>query len=138
MNEVDSDVSFKDIIKKPECYKGITILWGGLILDAKTVKEGTLLEVSQWPLDFRGMPQDVQFSDGKFLALSRLPLDLSTFEKGRTVTIAGVVDEKRGLPREESNFSYTMILVREIQPWPGKGKDSEYNRYHYWAPWTLP
>jgi starvation-inducible outer membrane lipoprotein len=46
-------------------YQGITVLWGGLILHAKPVKEGTLLEVLQWPVDFRGMPQDVGFSEIK-------------------------------------------------------------------------
>jgi starvation-inducible outer membrane lipoprotein len=42
---VDPDVSFYDIVEDPARYKGITIIWGGLILDVKPVKEGTLVEV---------------------------------------------------------------------------------------------
>jgi outer membrane lipoprotein len=138
MREVVKDASSKDVVRDPARYKGITILWGGLILKAKPVKDGTLIEVSQWPVDFRGMPQDVRFSDGKFLALDRQPLDLSIFEKGRMVTIAGIVQGKQVSSWEKSNYFYPMILVKEIHPWPGKGKDSEYNRYYYWEPWTLP
>jgi hypothetical protein len=80
------------------------------------------------------MPQDASLLDANFLALDRQPLNLSIFEKGQTITIAGIVWGKRVSAWEESNYSYPMILVKETHPWPGKDKDSEYNSYYYWPP----
>lgn len=136
LREVNPQIELKDVLRDYNRTLGETIQWGGLILDARRVKNETLLEVSQWPTDFRGMPQDTGFSDGRFLALNKTPLDAFIFEKGRTVTIVGKIQGT--LTIEEPGHSYPLIRIKEIHPWPGKGKDSEYNRYYYWAPWTQP
>lgn len=66
---VSKELTFKEIIGKPDAYKGKTVLISGIILGSKNTKEGTLIEVLQKPADMEGRPKDVDESDGRFLAL---------------------------------------------------------------------
>lgn len=129
-DQVRPDVSFTEVLKDPERYKGQMILLSGIIVEAENTKEGTLLRVLQRPAGFRGKPKAVDETEGRFLALDRRYLDVAVFTKGRAITIAGEVQGKRIFPLDETEYTYPLIHVKEIYLWPVE--KSYYSPYPSW------
>jgi len=141
--QVDKEISFKAVIKTPDAYQGKIVMWGGLIVATKNMKEGTLLEILQKPTDAQGRPKDVDRSDGRFLALYDGYLDSAIYSEGREVTVAGEIKGKRVLPMGEIQYTYPMILAREIHLWPARTRERIYmypypHWYYYRGGWYHP
>lgn len=103
--QVVREITFKQIIRDPEAYRGRVVLWGGVIIGARNLKEGTLIEILQKPVDTSGRPKDVDDSDGRFLALYDGYLDVAIYSRGREVTVAGEIKGKRALPLGEIEYT---------------------------------
>ena len=136
--QVRPDITFAEVLNDPEHYKGQMIILSGVVIETENTKEGTLLKVLQRPAGFRGKPKGVDESGGRFLALDNRYLDVNVFTKGRAVTIAGEVREKRTLPLGEIEYTYPLIHVKEIYLWPvEKSYPDRYYYHDYWW-WRSP
>jgi outer membrane lipoprotein len=132
-DQVRPDITFAEVLNAPEQYKGQMVILSGVVIETKNTKEGTLLEVLQCPAGFRGKPKDADETGGRFLALDSRYLDVNVFAKGRAVTIAGEVQEKRILPLGTIEYSYPLIHVKEIYLWPiEKSYPGRYYYNDYW------
>ena len=134
--KVAKEITFKEVLENPEAYKGKVVIWGGVIIGAKNVKEGTLIEVLQKPGDREGRLKDVDESYGRFLALYNGYLDVVIYSRGREVVVAGAIKGKRVLPLGEIEYTYPLILVKEIHLFKVR-KDESFYPYPYWwyPPW---
>ncbi len=135
--QVSPDITFGEVFNNPERYKGQMIILSGIIIQIENTKEGTLLQILQRPAGFRGKPKDVDETGGRFLALDSRYLDATVFIKGRAVTVAGEIQEKRILPLGEIEYTYPLIYVKEIYLWPviERGYYAPYPYYYdddYW------
>ncbi|MCF6158771.1 MAG: hypothetical protein E3K32_09405 [wastewater metagenome] len=134
--QVNPDLTFLEVLKDPERYKGQTIILSGIVLEAKNTDEGTVLEILQTQADYRGEPEDIDRSRGRFLARYDGYLDTSVYERGRGVTIAGTIEGTRIQPLGEVEYIYPFIHVKEIYLWPARRMYpypySYYDRYHWW------
>ena len=135
--EVSKDITFKEVIKDPETYKGKVILLSGIILGCKNTKEGTLIEMLQKPAGMEGRPKGGDESDGRFLALYDGYLDTAIYSRGREATVAGEIKEKRRLPLGEIEYTYPLILIREIHLFKPK-KEERFHPYPYPYWWYPP
>jgi outer membrane lipoprotein len=141
--QVEKEISFKQVIRNPDAYQGKMVIWGGVIVAAKNTKEGTLLEILQKPTDAQGRPKDVDRSDGRFLALYDRYLDAAIYAQGREVTVAGEIKGKKILPMGEIQYTYPMILAKEIHLWPVRTRERIYmypypDWYYYRGGWYHP
>lgn len=133
--QVAREITFKQVLEDPEAYKGRIVLWSGIIIGSKNLKEGTLIEVLQKPADSRGRPKDVDESDGRFLALYDGYLDVAIYNRGREVTVVGEIRGKRVLPLQEIEYAYPLITVKQTHLWRTEKKERVYP-YPYWHyPW---
>jgi len=133
--KVDQYLTFKDVQKNPNTYKGKMVLWGGEIIQALPQEDGTnLIEVLEWPLGWREKPRRTVSFQGKFLVLSKEPLDLSLYKKGTKITVAGEIQGSK--PGEKIKFisdptyRYPLLLNKEIHFWKDYG-------YQYSTPYEL-
>ncbi len=133
--QVAREITFREVIQDPDVYKGKLVLLGGVIIGAKNLEEGTLIEVLQKPADRRGRPRDVDQSDGRFMALYEGFLDAAIYSEGREVTVAGEVKGKRVLPLGEIQYAYPLIAIKEIYLWPPKTKERFYLYPYWYYPW---
>jgi outer membrane lipoprotein len=146
--QAEKDLSFSEVFKNPDAHKGKVVIWAGEIIEAKNTKEGTLIEVLQKPADFFGAPEEVDRSEGRFLVLHPSYLDVAVYSKGREVTVAGEVDGKRTMPLGEIQYTYPLVLAKEIYLWPDTSKERlapyPYPVYPwwwydpFWRPWYYP
>ena len=147
-DQVDKNLTFGDVFKDPEAHKGNVVIWAGVIIEAKNTKEGTQIEILQKPADFLGAPEEVDKSEGRFLALYPSYLDVAVYAKGRQVTVGGEVEGKRIMPLGEIQYTYPLVLAQEIYLWPDTSKERlapyPYPGYPwwwydpFWRPWYYP
>jgi outer membrane lipoprotein len=120
--KTDLSLTFGEVSKNPNTYKGKIVIWGGEIIRALPQDDGTnLIEVLEWPLGWREKPRRAVSFHGKFLVLLKEPLDLSHYRRGVKITVAG---ETQGSMQGEKiksvsdpMYQYPLLLSKEIRLW---------------------
>jgi outer membrane lipoprotein len=116
--QIDSSVSFPQILASPGTYVGKTVILGGEVLSAKRLKEGTQLEILQLPVSEDRPPAERRSeSQGRFLAFNRGPLDPAALPDGTRVTVVGTVIGDSLQPLDESEYRYPTIDVKHLHVW---------------------
>ena len=124
--KVDQSLTFKDVQKNPNTYKGKLVIWGGELIQALPQEDGTnLIEVLEWPLGWREKPRRTVSFHGKFLVLSKEPLDLSLYKRGVKITVAGEIEGLMPGEKIESvsdpTYRYPLLLSKETHLWKDYG-----------------
>lgn len=144
-----SQVSFSQVKAAPDSFKGQSVVFGGKVLSARRLKEGTRIEILQLPLDRSGYPgTDLMQSQGRFVAMHKDFLDPATLPYGTRVTVTGEMTGSVTLPLDETEYIYPVVEARHIQVWaavdnaaprmqPYMGPSFYGGPYWgpYWRPW---
>ena len=119
-------------------------MFGGEVLSARRLKEGTRIEILQLPLDQSGSPAyELIQSQGRFVAMHRDFLDPATLPQGTRVTITGEVSGSVMLPLDETEYEYPIIDAKHVQVWT-RARDPLPHLYPYmglgpyWGPYWRP
>jgi len=121
-DRVDKELIPEILFRNLVAYKGRIILIGGIIVSSKNTEEGTYVEVLQKPLDYRGRPEDVDISHGRFIVFHEGYLDTAIYSMGKEITVAGEVLGERILPLGEIQYTYPLIRSIELRlPEPRDG-----------------
>ncbi|MEW6570667.1 MAG: Slp family lipoprotein [Nitrospirota bacterium] len=112
--KIDKEFYAADLFKDPDAHKGKLVMLGGVIISAKNTEEGVYLEVLQTPLDFRGIPRDIDSSYGRFIVFFEGYLDTAVYSRGRKITVAGEVIGKKIRPLDEIEYTYPLLKSREL------------------------
>jgi len=137
-------VTFAHVKSVPDSYRGQTVLFGGEVLSARRLKEGTRIEILQLPLDRSGRPGiDRTQSQGRFVAMHRDFLDPATIPPGTRLTVSGEVTGTLTLPLDETEYTYPVIEARHIEVLPPPEaavlrQPYPYYGYGYWGPYGSP
>ena len=134
--EAQKNLSFSMVLQDPMAYKGAIVIWGGKIIKTLNRKHGTEILVLQTPLNWRERPEGEESSRGRFIAKSPGYLDAAVYRAGRKVTVAGEVSGKETLPVGEIEYTYPVVIIREIHLWP-KEKAYYYPPPDYYWGWGL-
>jgi outer membrane lipoprotein len=120
--KTDPSLTFGEISKNPNTYKGKIVIWGGEVIQTLPEKDGnTLLEVLEWPLSWRGKPRRTVSLQGKFLVLVKDHLDPSPYQRGKRVTVAGEIQGsmlgEEINPATDPTYRYPLLLSKEVHVW---------------------
>jgi outer membrane lipoprotein len=124
---VDPQLSFTDIAANPEAHVGKMVLLAGTIIEAKNLREGTRLEVLQFPATRRGRPQVGEPSGGRFLVIAPGYLETEVYRPGRAITVAGRITGVREFPVGETVYPYPLLEPQELHLW---AEGSQYPRVY--------
>lgn len=135
--EADPTLSFAQVFRDPNAYKGKTVVWGGEIVQITNQKDGsTLVEVLERHLDWRGDPEATSPSEGRFLVSSEKYLDPYIYRSGRRITVAGEILGEKTKVLGEMDYRYPLLSSKQTYLWP------VYNYapspYYYYDPWWGP
>ena len=128
----------------PESYNGQAVTFGGKVLAAKRLKEGTRIEILQLPLTSSSQPlTDLSKSQGRFIALQKQFLDPATIPAGTFVTITGEVAGSLTMPLDETEYTYPLLHVTNLRVWTDDDEDVPRIRHYlrpgpYWGPYWSP
>jgi outer membrane lipoprotein len=118
----DKTISFEMIQADPDTFKGKIVLLGGTIAQTTNTGQGTVIEVVQKPLDYWGKPKRTDRTGGRFLVVSSGYLDAMIFSPGRAITVAAEVAGTRDKALGEADYSYPVVIVRELKLWERERK----------------
>lgn len=122
---VDRAVTFREVVAAPDSYQGKVVVFGGEVLKAKRLKEGTQIELLQLPLDTRERPiRDRQQSQGRFLAIQPEFLDPATIAEGTSMTIVGELSMTKVEHLDDIEYRYPVLMVKYLQTWPMSSPES--------------
>lgn len=130
-------ITFVQLKAAQDSFKGQSVVFGGEVLTAKRLKEGTRIEILQLPLDQSSRPgMNLTQSQGRFLAIHRDFLDPATLPYGTRVTVTGDVTGSITMPLDEVDYSYPVIDIKTIRVWSDIDDVAPRIRpYYYYGPW---
>lgn len=137
-------ITFAQVKSTPDSYKGQTVTWGGEVLSARRLKEGTRIEILQLPLASSLRPtMELNKSQGRFIALQREFLDPATVPAGTFVTVTGELAGSITLPLDETEYAYPIVELKTIKVWTRVEDQPVRIRPHigpgpYWGPYWSP
>ena len=137
-------VSFLQVKAAPDSFKGQSVVFGGQVLSARRLKEGTRIEILQLPLDRSGYPgTDLMQSQGRFVALHKDFLDPATLPYGTRVTVTGDITGSVTLPLDETEYTYPVVEAGHLQVWSAADNAAQHILPYagpgpYWGPYYGP
>jgi outer membrane lipoprotein len=111
----DRTITFGKLRENPDAYHGKFVMLGGVIKAISHTPQGTRLEVEQYGLDSREMPDQASGSGERFLAMAPEKLSESVCGTGLLVSMAGEVVGKKVLFREGEEYIYPVIAIKELR-----------------------
>ena len=121
---VDRTLTFREVVAAPDSYQGKMVVFGGEVLKAKRLKEGTQIELLQLPLDKGERPiLDRQQSQGRFLAIQQEFLDPATIVTGTKMTIVGELAKAKIEHLDDVEYRYPVLIVKHLHSWPVQSQD---------------
>jgi outer membrane lipoprotein len=122
LEKVNRNISFRELKKEPDKFKGTWVMLGGMIIASKNTKEGMLIEILQKPLDTDGRPLQTDSTEGRFLVRSDTYLDSAVYHEGRLVTVVAEVIGLKELPLDDIVYPYPLLVVKDLHLWgPSQG-----------------
>ncbi|MEY4705700.1 MAG: hypothetical protein RL042_1905 [Nitrospirota bacterium] len=136
-------LTFLQVKAAPDSFKGHSVIFGGEVLTARRLKDGTRIEILQLPLDRSKRPgYDLPQSQGRFIAIQRDFLDPATLPHGTSVTVTGEVTGSLTLPLDETDYTYPVIDITHLQVWARPEEMAPRIRPYmggpYWGPYWSP
>jgi outer membrane lipoprotein len=129
-------ITFPMVLQNPDAYVGKVVLWGGSIIETKNLAGGTNIIVLQTPLDGDEKPVGTEYSQGRFIAHATDLLDPEIYQRGRMVTLAGVVSGKEALPLGTTTYAYPVVAIKQLHLWKKPTRyPYPYYYYDYWGPY---
>jgi outer membrane lipoprotein len=114
---VNKNLSFGELKKSPDKYRGTWVMIGGMIVGAKNTRDGVLIEVLQQPLDTDGRLVRTDESGGRFLVQSSTFLDTAIYAPGRELTVIAEVLGGKELPLDEITYQYLLCDAKSLHLW---------------------
>ena len=133
MSQVDETLTYQVVQQDPDRYKGKTVLWGGVIVQTTNRQNETVLTVTQTQLDIEKRPKDLDRSAGRFIVRYEGFLDPNIFKEGREITVGGDIAGKEVLPLGGIQYTYPVLIGREIHLWEKPQPISPYYYPYYYG-----
>jgi outer membrane lipoprotein len=113
-----TQATFQQVKAAPDSFRGQSVVFGGEVLTAKRLKDGTRIEILQLPLDSSGSPgHDLTKSQGRFVAMQKEFLDPATLPYGTRITVTGDVAGTVTLPLDETEYVYPVVEAKNLHVW---------------------
>ena len=124
------NISYANVIKRPDGYIDTDVRWGGIIIDVTNKKNFSLIQTLLHPLSYSGEPQLDKPAEGRFIIRSTDFFDPIIYAKNRKITVVGKLNGEIERMVEERVIRVPLILSKNIHLWPRKDFH-DFNDYYY-------
>ena len=124
--EANRELTFSMVFQNPAAYVGSVVIWGGEVIGTTNLKDSTEILILDTPLNYHGIPESAELSQGRFIAKSPQFLDPALYKKGKRLTVAGEVIGKETRPLGQTEYTYPVVMAKEIHIW----RSTQYTPYY--------
>jgi outer membrane lipoprotein len=117
-SQVDTALSFEDLVHHPEDSIGLNVILGGYVLEVTNRHEKTTLMLLQAPLGFQDQPGQRDRSKGRLIVEYPGFLDPAVYGEDRKVTVGGRILEGGSRGEEGAPYPFLRIAAAEVHLWP--------------------
>jgi len=137
--EARKDLTVLKVQDNPDEYKGLIVVWGGIILGTANDPNSTELTILRTPLDAVGYPAGRADAEARFLARTGQFLDPEIYHRGRRVTLAGEIAGVEKHPLGKTEYVYPVLTIKQIYLWRPQPAPEPYSVYPwYYDDWYGP
>lgn len=111
--------------------RGRTVAWGGIIVNARNLRDATQIEVLGYPLDPDHRPDTTAAPLGRFLALYPGYLETADYNAGRQLTVVGTLTETREGTVGEARYLYPVVATTRLHLWPKDRRQPSDPQIHF-------
>ncbi|MFW5969832.1 MAG: Slp family lipoprotein [Halofilum sp. (in: g-proteobacteria)] len=116
---VDPDATPTAVKDDAEAAVDRTVLWGGVIADARNLRERTRLEIVAYPLGKRTQRPDTDAASlGRFRVYVDGYLETAVYEPGRRFTVRGRVEGVEKGRIDEAEYVFPVVKGESFELWP--------------------
>jgi len=119
--QVDRELRYVEVKNDPEAYRGKLMLAGGKVLSAKRLKEGTRIEVLQYPLSSDLIPEAYKKeSNGRFIVMDygdKHVVDPAVLSDDKLITVVGEVVGSTTAKIDEAQASVPELALKHVTVW---------------------
>ncbi|WP_070989280.1 Slp family lipoprotein [Halofilum ochraceum] len=116
---VDAELRPAAVREDPEATTGRTVLWGGVIADARNLPERTRLEIVAYPVSERTQRPDTDAASlGRFRAYVDGYLETAVYGAGRRFTVRGRVQGTETGRIDEAEYTFPVVEAEAFELWP--------------------
>lgn len=116
---VDGGVTPSAVKDDPEATAGSTVLWGGVIAQARNLPERTRLEIVAYPLSPRTQQPDTDAgSTGRFRVYIEGYLETAVYGPGRRFSVRGRVAGTETGRIDEAEYVFPLLEAEAFELWP--------------------
>lgn len=113
-------------------YHGQTAIWGGLIIQARNMKDKSEIEVLSYPLDADGEPNRNTEPQGRFFIEHDGYLETAQYAAGRWVSVLGTVKPPIAGKVGTADYTFAVIQSRQLHLWPESSQRQDSNtQFHF-------
>lgn len=111
---------------------GVRVIWGGVILSSKNLKDATQFEVLGQPLNTRYQPQTDEPPIGRFIIQQMGFLETSLYSAGRKITVLGKLQKHQAGKVGDANYKYPVLESEKLHLWPEETERSQpQTQFHF-------
>jgi outer membrane lipoprotein len=136
-DQVTENVPPSAVRQAADKYAGMTVIWGGRILNVGNLSGESELVVMGMRLDTDEQPRYNLAAEGRFIAKSENFLDPEIYRIGTDVTLAGKITGSEERLVNKAKYVYPVIAIEQLVLWraPGYYYDDGYGPYYGWPYW---
>lgn len=127
---VNTQLTPEKATQSPEKSIAQTIIWGGMILSIKNLKDSTQIEVLSYPLNDNQQPRPDDAPQGRFIVITPGYLESADYAPGRFISVRGSIQGIQNNRLGESSYSYPKVKSDKLYLW-SKNFQAEQPRIHF-------
>lgn len=124
---------FPRLVEQAGAYHGRMVILGGYVLAVEQRADHTRLEALQAPLGFGQEPRSRDLSQGRLIVHHAGFLDPEVYEKGRKITVAGLLLGSSAWEAGGHAYPYVRIRSDSLYLWPPERSVPPPGYYHPWG-----
>ncbi len=136
-SQLAPDLTYETVRADPNSHQGKLVAWGGEVLAATRIKEGTRIEILQLPLTADLHPTEERVrSKGRFIAfdMEGMITDPAAIEPGTPVIIIGRIGPAQHEELQGGAYDYPRVDVLDMTVWVKKVVRG-WHRLGAWGGW---
>lgn len=114
---VRTDITPQAAVRTSAGELGQEVLWGGVIVESRNLRDATQFEILSYPLGEDQRPDTNKQPRGRFLAVQPGYAETADFAPGRLITVRGQLQEQVRGRIGEADYTYPVVAIEDLELW---------------------